>query len=188
LTQNFVFSFEERSVAGTEEPPKQAAITHKSRSAPDTFLKYKRESILKHTSPSSQDASRYTAARGQHKLLKQAEIARATVKKLGALADSLLKSADAWEKEHGRPFFYDTQRVTDMVEEYKWKAQQAEEAKRQQKVRVWEMGLRFERKGLRRIWDGLQWVRIVGTTASRVKRRVGTCKGLRKFLCSSGRR
>jgi hypothetical protein len=109
-----------------------------------------------------QDASRYTAARGQHKLLKQAEIARATVKKLGVLADSLLKSADAWEKEHGRPFFYDTQRVTDMVEEYKWKAQQAEEAKRQQKVRVLEMGLQIESKSLRRVsvrQEVLQWVK-----------------------------
>ncbi len=67
-------------------------------------------------------------------LLKRAELARKEVGKLPQIVDALLKAADAWENENGRPFCYDTQRVRDMVEEYNFRKQTAEEARRREKV------------------------------------------------------
>lgn len=86
--------------------------------------------------PPPQDENRYAATKGQHLLLKRAEIARAEVRKLGPLSDALLRAADAWERDNGRPFYYDAERVRDMVEEYKWRAETAEQERKRQKVRT----------------------------------------------------
>ncbi|KAK1263404.1 65-kDa microtubule-associated protein 6 [Acorus gramineus] len=78
----------------------------------------------------NQDVNRYSAQRGVHLNLKRAERARIIVTKLPSIIDNLMNKTFTWEEERNKPFLYDGVRLVAILEEYKLRRQQKEEAKK----------------------------------------------------------
>lgn len=79
------------------------------------------------------DENRYNAGKGAHLTLKRAEKARALVKKLPGMVETLAAKTIAWERERGFDFLYDGIRLLSMLEEYTILRQEKEQERRRQR-------------------------------------------------------
>ncbi|KAM6600982.1 hypothetical protein CsatA_020591 [Cannabis sativa] len=88
----------------------------------------------------NKDDRRYHAGRGAHLALKRAEKARAVINKIPTMVDTLISKTAAWEVERGVEFFYDTERLLSMLDQYKISREEKELDKQRQRDQKKRLG------------------------------------------------